>query len=165
MIGRDVSKRTVSKSARLSLTNAKSNDLGRSPVHLLHRVSQCATEMFQKELGDSDLTPRQLAVMMIVAGEEGLSQAAIVVRTGIDRSTLSDVVRRLQRKGWMQRRRTREDARAYAVTLTESGQNLLRKATPLMLKADKQILAALPGPRGDQFMGALAAIVLRLEVK
>ncbi|MFZ1102753.1 MAG: helix-turn-helix domain-containing protein, partial [Hyphomicrobiaceae bacterium] len=40
-------------------------------------------------------------------------------RTGIDRSTLADIVRRLTRKGLLQRCRTNEDARAYAVRLTD----------------------------------------------
>ena len=132
-------------------------------MHWLHRVSQCATEMFQRELADSDLTPRQLAVMIAVAESEGLSQAAIVERTGIDRSTLSDIVRRLQKRGWLQRRRTKEDGRAYAVKLTDKGHGLLRKATPLVRKVDAQILAAMPVGGGDQFMGGLTTIVTKLE--
>ena len=61
---------------------------------------------------DGDLTPRQLAVLVTVAQNEGLSQTGLVDRTGIDRSTLADIVRRMQRKGLLQRRRTKEDARA-----------------------------------------------------
>jgi DNA-binding MarR family transcriptional regulator len=45
---------------------------------------------------DGDLTPRQLAVLVTVANNEGLSQTGLVDRTGIDRSTLADIVRRLQ---------------------------------------------------------------------
>ncbi len=37
-----------------------------------------------------DLTPRQLAVLMTVAGNEGPCQTGIVDATGIDRSTLAD---------------------------------------------------------------------------
>jgi DNA-binding MarR family transcriptional regulator len=51
---------------------------------------------------------------------EGLSQTGIVARTGIDRSTLADLVRRLQRKGLLQRRRTKDDARAYAVKMGDA---------------------------------------------
>jgi len=85
---------------------------------------------------DGDLTPRQLAVLVTVAGNEGLSQTGLVDRTGIDRSTLADIVRRMQRKGLLQRRRTREDARAYAVKLTDEGRRVLKVAEPLAKRAD-----------------------------
>ena len=79
-----------------------------------------------------------------MAGNEGLSQTGLVDRTGIDRSTLADIVRRMQRKGLLQRRRTREDARAYAVKLTDEGRRLLRVAEPLGKRVDERILDALP---------------------
>src|SRR4029434_1329083 len=85
-----------------------SDRLQRSPIHLLHRAGQCAGDIFHAEMKDGDLTPRQLAVLVTVAQNEGLSQTGLVDRTGIDRSTLADIVRRLQRKGLLQRRRTRE---------------------------------------------------------
>jgi DNA-binding MarR family transcriptional regulator len=106
-------------------------DLARSPVNLLHRAGQCVEELFQDEIGEFDLTARQLAVLATVGEKEGLSQTGIVERTGIDRSTLVDIVRRLSKRGLLQRRRTREDARAYAVKLTSDGEKLLRKVGPL----------------------------------
>src|SRR5215510_8853476 len=93
--------------------------LTRSPIHLLHRASQAVEDAFASEVDIEGLTPRQLAVLTTIAQHEGLSQTGIVDRTGIDRSTLADIVRRLQKKGLLQRRRTKEDARAYAVKLTE----------------------------------------------
>ena len=144
------------------MTIAKSNSLGRSPLHLLHRVAQCVGELFEREFGDSDVTPRQLAVIMTVAENKGLSQTKIVDRTGIDRSTLSDIVRRLQKKGLVQRRRTKEDARAYAVDLTDKGRNLLRKATPLVEKVDERIVKAL-GKGREEFIDRMATIVANVE--
>jgi MarR family transcriptional regulator, temperature-dependent positive regulator of motility len=111
----------------------------------------------------SDLTPRQLAVLVAVAENEGLSQTDLVERTGIDRSTLADVVKRLKGKGLLQRRRTKDDARAYAVKLTEEGQRLLRTAEPLAKRIDERVLDALPAKRRAEFMGALASIVSTLE--
>jgi DNA-binding MarR family transcriptional regulator len=109
------------------------------------------------------LTPRQLAVLVTVSNNEGLSQTGLVDRTGIDRSTLADIVRRMQRKGLLQRRRTKEDARAYAVKLTEEGRRILRTAEPLAKRVDDRILDALPGKQRDQFIDGLQAIVDTLQ--
>src|SRR5262245_15904088 len=102
--------------------------LTRSPIHLLHRASQVVEEIFATEVGIERLTPRQLAVLVAVAENEGLSQNDLVGRTGVDRSTLADIVKRLKGKGLLQRRRTKEDARAYAVKLTDEGRKVLRTA-------------------------------------
>jgi DNA-binding MarR family transcriptional regulator len=109
------------------------------------------------------LTPRQLAVLMTVAQNEGLSQTGLVDRTGIDRSTLADIVRRMQRKGLLQRRRTKEDARAYAVKLTDEGRRVLRTAEPLARKVDERVLDALPGKQREQFIDDLQLIVDTLQ--
>ncbi len=137
--------------------------LDRSPIHLLHRAGQCAGDIFHSEMKVGGLTPRQLAVLMTVAQNEGLSQTGLVDRTGIDRSTLADIVRRMQRKGLLQRRRTREDARAYAVKLTDEGRRVLRVAEPVGKKVDERILDALPGKHRDQFVDGLQAIVDALQ--
>ncbi len=137
--------------------------LNRSPIHLLHRAGQCAGDIFHTEMKVGGLTPRQLAVLMTVAQNEGLSQTGLVDRTGIDRSTLADIVRRMQRKGLLQRRRTREDARAYAVKLTDEGRRVLRVAEPVGKKVDERILEALPGKHREQFVDDLQAIVDALQ--
>lgn len=139
------------------------NRLDRSPLHLLHRAGQCAAEIFQAELGSGDLTPRQYAVLLTVSMNEGLSQTHLVERTGIDRSTLADIVRRMLKKGLLQRRRTKEDARAYAVKLTDEGWRVLKSAEPLTRKVDDRILAALGSGQRDRLLADLNSIVQALS--
>ena len=133
-----------------------------SPIHLLHRACQCAGDIFQREIDERELTPRQYAILLTVSQNEGLSQTHLVEKTGIDRSTLADVVRRMLKKGLLQRRRTREDARAYAIKLTEEGWRVLESADPLAKCVDEKVLAALPGPQRERFVQDLNAIVVAL---
>ncbi|MDZ4843747.1 MAG: MarR family winged helix-turn-helix transcriptional regulator [Hyphomicrobium aestuarii] len=133
--------------------------LDSSPIHLLHRAGQCAVDVFQAEIGVEELTPRQYAILIAVAQHEGLSQTSLVERTGIDRSTLADIVRRLLKKGLIQRRRTKEDARAYAVRLTDAGARMLKQLEPLARRVDERILEALPGQQRERFVQDLNTIV------
>lgn len=145
------------------MSQKKDHDrLGRSPIHLLHRASQCASDVFQGEMAKGDLTPRQFAVLVSVSQNEGLSQTDLVDRTGIDRSTLADIIRRMLKKGLLQRRRTKEDARAYAVKLTDEGWRMLKSADPMARRIDDKILSALPASRADKFMEDLHTIVRAL---
>lgn len=133
--------------------------LNRSAMHLLHRAGQRAADMFAAEAGGGGLTPRQFAILMMVAEEEGLTQTELVERTGIDRSTLADIVARLITRGLIQRRRTKEDARAYAVKLTPQGVKALREAQPGAAAADTRLLAALPAGKRQDFLDILNLIV------
>ncbi|HRY07155.1 MAG TPA: MarR family transcriptional regulator [Hyphomicrobiaceae bacterium] len=136
--------------------------LERSPIHLLHRAGQCAGDIFQEKLGTTDLTPRQFAVLITVAQDEGLSQTRLVEKTGIDRSTLADIVRRMLKKNLLQRRRTREDARAYAVKLTDEGWRILHAVAPAAIKVDEAVLNALEHTDRDRFLNNLNSIVTTL---
>ena len=133
--------------------------LDRSPTHLLHRAGQCAGDLYLGEMGGGDLTPRQYAVLVTVSLNEGLSQTNLVERTGIDRSTLADVVRRMLKKGLLQRRRTKDDARAYAVKLTDDGWRALKSSDPVAKRVDERLLAALPPAQRERFLQDLNTIV------
>ena len=136
----------------------------RSPIHPLHRAGQCAGDIFQAEMGNAALTPRQYAVLITVSQNEGLSQTHLVDKTGIDRSTLADIVRRMLKKGLLQRRRTKEDARAYAVKLTEEGWRTLKAAEPMARRVDEKVLSVLSGQQRDRFITDLNTIVDALTV-
>ena len=114
-------------------------------------------------MGEGDLTPRQYAILVAVSQNEGVSQTQLVEKTGVDRSTLADVVRRMLKKGLLQRRRTKDDARAYAVRLTEEGWRVLKAADPHARRVDEKILAALPGQERERFMQDLSLIIEALS--
>ena len=61
-----------------------SNVIDRSPIRLLHRASQGVTELFVVEIGDNDLTQRQLTVLITVAHNENRNQAELVNLTVVD---------------------------------------------------------------------------------
>jgi DNA-binding MarR family transcriptional regulator len=139
------------------------NALNASLIHLLHRAGQAADEKFTAEIGNSDLTPRQFAVLSALAMQELASQTEIVETTGIDRSTLADIVRRLVKRGLLARRRARQDARAYTVRLTQTGQSALKTAAPAAERAGERILRPLPPARRAELMAGLALLVESLK--
>jgi DNA-binding MarR family transcriptional regulator len=112
-----------------------------APGHLLRRAQQVAIELYFAEVGRRRLTPRQFALLLTVAQRPGISQIDLVARTGIDRSTVADTVRRLARRGLLRRRRTRRDARANALHVTAAGARLLAEVAPAVTRAQARILA------------------------
>jgi MarR family transcriptional regulator, temperature-dependent positive regulator of motility len=129
--------------------------LERSPSHLLHRALQLALDIYAEETGPDAVTQRQYAVLAAVAAHEGLTQTDLVRSTGIDRSTLADLVARMIGKSLLARQRSAADARANTVSLTEAGRAALEAAKPKVAAADARILKLLPTRKRDAFLGVL----------
>ncbi len=134
-----------------------------STLQLLHRVHQCAGELFQSHMNGLDVTTTQYTVLVVAGEKDGLSQQDIINATGIDRSTVSQVVQLLVRKGLLKRRRTRHDARAYAVSLTDAGRDVLKTSEPIVGRIEQALVEALPATRAKAFISNLRTIVEALE--
>jgi MarR family transcriptional regulator, temperature-dependent positive regulator of motility len=137
---------------------ARGFDLNACVLHLLHRAQQAADEAFAHAFADTGLTPRQLAVLVIVSEREGTNQVGLVDATGIDRSTTADLVRRLMRKGLLARRRARHDARSNVLRLTDEGKSLLESFRSRAANVDRMLLETLPEASRSHFVDALARI-------
>ena len=141
------------------MRDERSHELDASAIHMLHRASQAADELFANETSGADLTPRQFAVLAALEVLESASQTQIVDATGIDRSTLADIVKRLVKRGLLNRRRSRSDARAYVVRLTPEGRAALLAIKPLARRVEERLLQQVPDVRRDELLAALEAII------
>lgn len=139
-------------------TDAPAFVLSESPAHLLRRTQQLAAEIFANAGLADGVTLRQSVVLAAVAEREGLSQSDLVAATGIDRSTLADMIARMQAKGLVSRRSAIEDARAKSVSLTDQGRDALILAQPALMHVDEALLDKLPRNRRKAFIDLLSRL-------
>ncbi len=132
--------------------------LDRSPSHLLHRALQRALDVYAETAGPTAVTQRQYAVLAAVEAHEGLTQADLVRSTGIDRSTLAELVSRMITKGLVSRERSSQDGRANTVSLTDQGRQALQEAGPRAEAADEAIIKLVPSGKRGGFMAGLRAL-------
>jgi DNA-binding MarR family transcriptional regulator len=132
--------------------------LADSPSHLMHRALQLALDVYAEELGTDGPTQRQFAVLEAVSQRAGLTQTDLVKATGIDRSTLADLVSRMTAKGMLDRERSTLDARAKAVRLSAAGEAALAAARPRVIAADRRIMGLLPKAKRDLFLDLLSEL-------
>jgi DNA-binding MarR family transcriptional regulator len=131
-----------------------------STTHLLHRAGQLAEDIFSRSIGDLGISARQYVVLSVVDRLEDPSQTTLCKISGIDRSTLADIVRRLVSRGLLTRRRTRNDARLYAVRITPEGKSILEKASPIAVKVDTAVLDRLSISERETFNKLLQKLML-----
>jgi len=144
-------------------TKSSISALDASPSHLLHRALQLALDIYALDSQSGGLTQRQFAVLCAVADDEGLSQTGLVRATGIDRSTLADMVARMIGKGLLARERSIADARANTVRLTEFGRAALNAAAPRVEAADQRLLQLLGAKKREAFLDSLRKLAKASE--
>jgi DNA-binding MarR family transcriptional regulator len=161
MSATDASRRSEKAARASEARDAAPHDeafrLSASPAHLLRRAQQYASGIFQ-QAGLSGVTLRQSVVLAAIAEEEGRSQAELVKATGVDRSTLADMIGRMEKKGLVGRVRSAGDARAKAVSLTDEGRAKLQQAMPAMRAVDDALSDALPKHRRAAFRDLLSVL-------
>jgi len=132
--------------------------LGGSVTHLLHRALQKALDYHSEAAGPGAITQRQYTVLAAAAAHDGLTQNDLVRATGIDRSTLADLVARMLAKGLLVRERSATDARANSVRLSEAGRTALAAGAMPASAADDRLLNALSAKKRDSFLKALTSL-------
>jgi len=132
--------------------------LSQSVTHLLHRVLQLALDYHAEASGAAGLTQRQFTVLAAAGASDGVSQSDLVRATGIDRSTLADLVARMISKGLLERERSSTDARANTVRLSEGGRIALVEAGKPAARSDARLLDLLPPKKRETFLKTLSTL-------
>jgi DNA-binding MarR family transcriptional regulator len=130
-----------------------------APGHLIRRLQQIAVALFLAETRRFDITPVQYAALFSIREQPGLDQTALANVIAFDRSTIANVVERLEAKTLITRKAGSADRRTKRLYITPSGRKLLAGAIPAVAKVQDMILAPLaPGERGV-FMAMLQRMV------
>lgn len=132
--------------------------LSQSATHLLHRVLQLALDYHAEASGPAGLTQRQFTVLAAAGAADGVSQSDLVRATGIDRSTLADLVARMIAKGLLERERSATDARANTVRVSDAGKLALAEGGKPAAKSDERLLGLLPPKKRDSFVKTLTTL-------
>jgi DNA-binding MarR family transcriptional regulator len=143
--------------------NREVKQFARSPSHLLKRAAQFANHIYMAEVGKSGLTHRQFTVLLAVENNDGKSQTDLVKVTGIDRSTLADLVARLLAQGYLQRRRTKDDGRTNAIRITAIGKKMLKTAQPGADEVDRQLMSLIPAAERKSFLENVALLAAEMD--
>ena len=111
------------------------------------------------------LVRAQQTVLAAVEQNEGMSQTDLVNITGIDRSTLAEMIRRMIEKGLLDRERTEADQRANAVRIAAGGRKALRSARSASERVERALLSGLSSADRVKFIRMLTTVVSQAEAE
>jgi DNA-binding MarR family transcriptional regulator len=129
----------------------------RTAGHLIRRAHRVAAAIFTEEI-DGRLSPNQFSVLLCLCQEPGLHQIDLVTRIAADRSTINDMVARLEENGMLEKRRSTVDERKIALYVTEKGVAAVAQALPGSVRAHDRVLKLVPKNLRGPFLKALECI-------
>ena len=133
-----------------------------SPGYLLWRVTLSWQRSIRAALAPYDLTHVQFALLAslwwLSEHNSGLpSQARLAEQAGVDPMMTSQVIRKLESRGLLERQPDPADSRARRLLLRPAGRAVLSRALADVEAADQAYFAAL-GPERGCFLTGLAAL-------
>lgn len=137
------------------------NEFETMPGHLIRRLNQRSTAVFQKRIKDAplELTSVQFAALDALSREPGMDQAQLAARIAYDRATIGDVVKRLVQKGLVERTVSETDRRARSLHLSPKGAEALEGARPVVTRLQAEILEGLSEEEAAQFIALVRKAV------
>jgi MarR family transcriptional regulator, lower aerobic nicotinate degradation pathway regulator len=129
------------------------------PGYLFRRMQQIAVAIFVEECRAYDLTPVQYAALVAIRTHPGIDATRLSAVIAFDRSTLGNVIERLQAKQYIERKPASEDKRVKLLYLTRSGTALLRDVMPSVDRAQARMLQPLKPSDRKTLLALLTQLV------
>jgi len=126
------------------------------------RMAQAAAfQAFSRLANEIGTRPGRFATLMLIGRNPGISQTALSRANGRDKSSLTPVLDDLVGRGFVRRIRAEDDRRSYRLTLTASGERMLRRLTACAKRHEENLDRIIGGDRAT-FLKVLRRIATEL---
>ncbi|MBS1996697.1 MAG: MarR family transcriptional regulator [Cyanobacteria bacterium SZAS LIN-2] len=127
--------------------------------YLLNRASRLLREDLGGALRPLQLSVHEYAIMRIIELGHAQTQQGVAERYGIDRSTMVEIVDKLEKRELLNREKNPQDRRSYALVLTAKGRKTLTRAKRISESVQKKFLSPLSEAERDSLYSSLAILL------
>ena len=129
--------------------------------HQIRRCNQIAVALFAEELGAFEITPVQYAALTTIAETPDLDATRLARTVAFDRSTVGNVLERLEDRGLIDREYRRDDKRTKRLRITAEGRRLLNAIAPAVTRSQQRFIDVLTATEQRQLQQLLAKLIER----
>lgn len=126
--------------------------------HLLAQVCRLVGRRRRKKLESIGLHHAQGLILFQLWQEDGIPQRALAQALHIRPPTATNTLRRMERDGWIDRRRGKSDRRIVRVYLTDKAKKLRREAQASFRELDREMTSLLTPQEHDTLTEALRKV-------
>ena len=113
-----------------------------SVILALHRATHATLHALSTALADLDLPAADIDVLAILADGAGRTVGALATATATRPSTLTSLLDRLIKRGYIARELDPADRRSFLISLTPAGRAVAEHAAAAIADLERQALAA-----------------------
>lgn len=135
------------------------DDLYSKPGHLIRRCQQIAVAIFLEETAGFGITSVQYAALTAIRHYPSIDATRLSQLVAFDRSTLGNVLERLEQKKLIRRTSGSQDRRIKKIGLTPAGRSLLDSIEEAVERAQRRILEPLSPEEQGAFVKMLGRLV------
>ena len=129
------------------------------PGFLIRRLHQIHTSLFLEETAGFDITAVQYSLLTALSEHGEMDQNTLALEIGLERSSVAEVLPRLEVRGLIARRQSLDDRRVKLVKLERTGKSTVRRMQSAVQRAHDRTIEAVPKASHDLFMLQLIRLV------
>lgn len=144
--------------AQLEAAISRSALLGR-PGFLIRRLQQIHYGLFLDETRNYNITPVQYSLMTTLGTHGEMDQNTLAREIGLERTSVAEVIPRLEARELLLRRQSTEDRRVKLVKLSRKGLYLLKKMDASVQRAHDRTIEGIPEDQRPLFLLQMIKLV------
>jgi MarR family transcriptional regulator, organic hydroperoxide resistance regulator len=129
-----------------------------SVILALHRATHATLHTLTAALADLDLPAADIDVLAILADGAGRTVGALATATATRPSTLTSLLDRLTKRGYIARELDPADRRSFLISLTPAGRAVARRAAAAIANLERQALATVTPAQRASFHTVIDAL-------
>jgi DNA-binding MarR family transcriptional regulator len=136
-------------------------DFDELPSYVGYQVRRTQAKIFSEletALGNLDFTPGSFGVLTLIRANPGITQVALAAAFGVDKSTMSPVIVRLEKRGLVRREVLASDRRCHALFLEPSAEPIFLAAREKFRALEAGVASRLTRPEQRELARLLAKL-------
>jgi DNA-binding MarR family transcriptional regulator len=129
----------------------------------LRMAQDAAFQAFSRRSQEIGESPGRFAALTLIGRNPGISQTELSHANGRDKSSLTPVIEDLVRRGLIERKRMRDDRRAYRLNLTPAGKRTLTELTRCARRHERNLDRIIGARDRKRFLQILKSITAGIE--
>ena len=129
-----------------------------APAHLVRRLLQVTSAIYEEEGAPHGLTHAQYAVLRVIELSPGMEQREIALAARHDAVTTGKIVQKLEALGLVRRDKGQRSRRGQAVVLTEAGVAKLAAMNPAIARVQERLMEVFPPEERENVLRVLSRL-------